>query len=118
MKHRTSELEGALLDAAVAKALNLPGELRDWDGKGMMVFQRSTGPLFRPHMDWSMGGLIVERERIGLTWDDIAERWNAELEHPATPVGVQRTFAIGPTPLIAAMRAFVASKLGEEVTLP
>jgi hypothetical protein len=63
--------------------------------------------------DWSLGGPIIEREFICVS---------APM-HPSTAPW----FAIsdstgckssGPTPLIAAMRCYVASKLGEEVDVP
>lgn len=114
MKHKTAELEGALLDAAVAKAMGLTAESALGFGLGCPDWLER----FKPSSSWAHAGPIIERERIGLTWDDIQERWNADLEHAATSAGVQRSFAIGPTAMIAAMRAYVASKLGQEVELP
>ncbi|HYD75752.1 MAG TPA: phage protein NinX family protein [Ramlibacter sp.] len=113
-KHKTSELEGALLDAAVAKA----------EGREQYVLTESGGGSFRdfePSSLWEDGGPIIERERIELEWRDNDGWWNGER------VGGSRWVAtmdvgvpaqIGTTPLIAAMRAYVASKLGEEVELP
>ena len=63
--------------------------------------------------DWELGGPIIEREGInlralsGALWE--AETWSAE--------GGQYLLD-GPTPLIAAMRCYVASKLGDEVEVP
>jgi hypothetical protein len=71
-----------------------------------------------PSTDWSMGGPIIERERITVGWDEYAARFVAELEHAARPDGVQRSSAQGHTNLIAAMRAYVASKFGGEVEIP
>lgn len=68
--------------------------------------------------DWTDGGPIIEREKIGVDPDDDYDQWDAILKHSARADGVQLSFGRGPTPLIAAMRAFVASKLGEEVELP
>lgn len=108
MKHKTSQLDGALLDAAVAKAEN------DNPAEG--------DPLPYSRV-WSLAGQIIERERVATEPnDDFADpkrsAWLAWLEHPARPDGVQRSHACGQTPLIAAMRAYVASRLGEEVELP
>ena len=62
---------------------------------------------FTPSTDWAQGGPIIEREYIILRPAD--DGWQATIE-TATQYG--------PTPLIAAMRCFVASKLGESINLP
>jgi hypothetical protein len=97
---KTSELTGAALDWAVLKCL---GADSDW-------------PLTddeRYSANWSQGGPIVEREinKLGK-----AERFEKRQEWRAwhnTGLGMN-----GPTPLIAAMRCYVASKLGDEVEVP
>lgn len=67
-----------------------------------------------PSTDWSQGGPIIEREGMWLrhfTADDPdMARWEAI--NGWFPANVVCT---GPTPLIAAMRCYVASKLGDEV---
>jgi hypothetical protein len=68
---------------------------------------RQDRQWFRPSTDWSHGGPIIERQRIWLS-DDEGE-WLASC-HPDHTL-IQE----GKTPLIAAMRAYVASKCGEEV---
>ena len=64
--------------------------------------------------DWSQGGPIIERERIWIqpeiSKEGCANAWSA--------ISMQDTEAFGPTPLIAAMRCYVASKLGDNVKLP
>lgn len=72
---------------------------------------------FKPSTDWSQGGPIIERERMNVhLLDDKPDIWSANLGNPwkALPNVFSR---LGPTPLIAAMRCYVASKLGEEITL-
>lgn len=92
---KTSELTGAALDWAVAKC---EGTLHD-DG--------SVSDYFQPSTDWSQGGKIIEREGIALyLYGD--NKWNAMAEKECQ----------GATPLVAAMRCYVASKLGDEVQLP
>lgn len=63
--------------------------------------------------DWSQGGPIIEREWIDVLRD--AGHWTAlktrTVDHPHLRIS-------GPTPLIAAMRCYVASKLGDEVDVP
>ena len=95
MKLKTSELQGEALDRMVAK----------YEDEMFFTFLR------QPSTDWAQGGPIIEREKIALdTWGD---------EWLATRIeGSAISEAIGPTPLIAAMRCYVASKLGDEVEVP
>lgn len=97
---KTSELQGAALDWAVAKA-----ERRTID------YFRG---IYKPSTDWAQGGPIIEREKVDLSWDvELAHKdgwWRAEID--AIHEGD------GPTPLIAAMRCYVASKLGDEIEVP
>lgn len=126
MKHKVSEIEGALLDAAVAKAEGIPVR---WDaahdfcvcyeGGDSTGLKERRGPLFNPSRVWAQGGPIIEREWIDVEAPckngDRNGYWYAYIYKPETAELLH--IASGPTPLIAAMRAFVASKLGEEVEL-
>jgi len=63
--------------------------------------------------DWSQGGPIIEREAIQLTPDEYTGTWSAYMTNEGEPyVGT------GQTPLIAAMRCYVASQLGDQVDVP
>ena len=114
MKCRIQELTGALLDAAVAKAEGMRFEC----GRNG-CYATSGGPYghmayWRPSAHWADGGPIIERELHGVEWfkgDGMA--WIASYGDAECPRG-----ETGPTPLIAAMRAYVASKFGDEVELP
>jgi hypothetical protein len=101
---KTSELTGAALDWAVAKAEGHDVDDPTWwpDFGGESCY--ST--------DWSEGGPIIERECIELVLDGWGA-WNAAIRG-----GDKDDLAHGPTPLIAAMRCYVASKLGDEVEVP
>ena len=92
---KTSELSGVQLDWAVAKAEGYPDE-------DILV------DYLNYSADWRLGGSIIEREKIALFL-------NGNDEWAATD-GIKNS--VGDTPLIAAMRCYVASKLGEEVDLP
>ena len=59
--------------------------------------------------DWAVGGPIIEREGISIY--RMTSDWSAAYN----PSGATQD---GPTPLIAAMRCFVTSRLGEEVEVP
>jgi hypothetical protein len=100
---KTNKLTGQALDWAVGTAMKLPPPY--WaDGK---CANFST--------DWAQGGPIIEREAISLQWVN-ESLWEAYI---SDSVGVYVEFSeSGPTPLIAAMQCYVASKLGDEVDLP
>jgi len=127
MKHKTATLEGALLDAAVAKALGWKvtrdpeeqgGGLDALDvqaQRGHILSDESSG--WSPSRQWEDGGPIIERERIDLLWLDAARGWSANFEIHVGQ-GEEEHRHTGPTPLIAAMRAYVASRFGDEVELP
>ena len=100
MKIKTSELAGAALDWAVAKC----------EGIQDSEFVRTHMDAWLYSTDWSQGGPIIEREKIGVWWDGV---WHAKYDG-CRPDQVQDAY----TPLIAAMRCYVASKLGDEVEIP
>ena len=66
--------------------------------------------------DWAQGGPIIEREGINLVYQGDAHDWNASLWDYAEQDWHLHTE--GPTPLVAAMRCRVASKLGDEIDVP
>ncbi len=137
---KTSELVGAALDWAVCMAngmkpedihiSNLGGKhislytlLRDDDGN--LTGKYMTGPDLLFSRKWESGGPIIDREKI-----DIEGYWNVRgcgvrtsfkewrAIHPKNHGGLIRYTGYGPTALIAAMRCYVASKLGDSVDIP
>ena len=112
---KTSELTGAALDWAVARAECLDcyadmtgGSRPAW--ATFVDFGDETHIRYTPSEHWGFGGPIIEREYIQLTID---LGWIAtRKEGPAV------SEEHGPTPLIAAMRCYVASCLGDEVQVP
>lgn len=111
---KTAELTGALLNAWVARAEGREN-VKIFRGRCFCDHPHSLGTGFNPTGFWGVGGPIIERDGIGISKDEFEPVWHAELEHPARPDGCQRSFARGPTPLIAAMRAKVASVYGDVV---
>lgn len=110
MKLKTTELQGPALDWAVAKC-----EFPDANTQDIEVWVQ---PLpcddledfkFQPSTKWAQGGSIIELSRG-------YDLWTATLDLNEGDVMVQKNQ--GPTPLIAAMRCYVASKLGDEVEVP
>ena len=115
MKIKTSELNGLALDWAVAKCESVNAEAfrlyyRDAEGDGNLEFHYST--------NWAQGGPIIERENIEMKKGNplYFPKGNEKGEHYENLWIAGKMN--GPTPLIAAMRCYVASKLGDEVVVP
>lgn len=146
MKHRTADLEGTLLDAAVALAEGIlvtpeddhpeqPGFYRktreEW-GEHIVRWFGSDGEeggwegissWGAPSTEWGDGGPIIDREKISTVYCEPGTTAGDEWEAYIGCLDPRRldndpADGEGPTALIAAMRAYVASKLGEEVELP
>jgi hypothetical protein len=77
------------------------------------------GPAWTKYStDWAQGGPIIEREGVCMRFSpkDARGAWYAVM-------GKNRFLSpdfegSGPTPLIAAMRCYVASRLGDEIEIP
>ena len=65
--------------------------------------------------DWAQGGPIIEREICELTKCGEPVYWEARAGFEGEP---GHAVATGTTPLIAAMRCYVASKMGDEIDVP
>ena len=148
MKIKTSELTGAALDWAVAKCEGFDTRnncvvefVNTQDSDDVLEFvcmadgephareqvenayphceflSASWADDYKPSTDWAQGGPIIEREKITVRYYDAS--WLAlmvyENEDSSEALAVEE---YGPTPLIAAMRCYVASKLGDEVEVP
>jgi Protein of unknown function (DUF2591) len=120
---RTENLQGAALDWAVAKCegMHVAMSRGGWfvfDSDAYSEFRNdyndSKLQMFRPSTNWAQGGPIIERERITLDGTAILNQWMAVFYVPDEEPWEMR----GPTPLIAAMRCYVASKLGDTIDLP
>ena len=121
MKVKVSGAEGQVLDWMVAKS---EGHVVAVAAGGFVVFDTyqddppptneyndSRWQCYSPSTNWAQGGPIIEREGICLDyWNDDDDLWKADMS------GDNEQF--GDTPLIAAMRCYVASKLGDEVEVP
>lgn len=79
--------------------------------------------VYCPTHDWSQGGPIIEKEHIRLSVNDDGQWWAetrlyADGRKAFTTSFDKAVIGQGLTPLIAAMRCFVASKLGDTVEVP
>ena len=118
---KTNELTGAALDWAVAKC---EGE-QLWIGSKVCerICPDNGEPVFwEPSTDWAQGGPIIEREGIELQCNTSALQAtaykNANPDWFACLKFKRADHWHGTTPLIAAMRCYVASKLGDDVEIP
>lgn len=126
----TKDLIGAALDWAVAKCEGIldpvHGEPQprvvfysdQWDR-----YMRLNPPpqvyysdRYEPSTDWAQGGPIIEREGITVSKEDGG--WSAYFRDNLFNDDGSEHWQTGPTPLIVAMRCFVASKLGPVVEVP
>lgn len=99
MKIKSSELTGSALDWAVAKCHFIKGTATS-------LIKSEVRPY---STDWAYGGLIIEREELSRLRCYNTNEWeclNGDV------------VCEGATPLIAAMRCYVASNLGDEVEVP
>lgn len=133
---KTSELIDQALNYAVAKAQKWVDYPTDSIEHGTVwhcdpdkapfgrIMQKRD---FSPSTDWAQGGPIIERGLIQVNVKrligtsesgaeiDIPDGWQA---HKSGRYWQTSAVYYGPTPLIAAMRCYVASKLGDEVKVP
>ena len=117
MKIKTSELIGNALDFVVASL-----EYPEWVAEGYLesvddlVFD--DGEVYAPSTDWAQAGPIIEREGIEILKGNPLYfpkgNENGDYYEPLWIAGKQH----GTTALIAAMRCYVASKLGDTVEVP
>lgn len=103
MRVKTKDLSGEALDWAVA-------ECEGYFDREMASICNGVASVYYfehwiPTSDWAQGGAIIEREGISLECDEFA-RWHANGGWSSD------------TPLLAAMRCYVANKLGDEVDVP
>ena len=129
---KVSELTGHALNWAVAMAegdkVYRPrlGRPSDWDKEAYLAdgsddrwvvrvenarVAHFVDWTYNPSGDWMQGGPIIEREKLDVFCS--GNVWDASTgdRHP-------NVIKSGTTPLVAAMRCYVASKLGDEVEIP
>jgi hypothetical protein len=128
MKIKPGELNGAALNWAVAMCFGWKWKADEkgvvWlarpDPKAMRQVVNATSMRvmrlsnFHPIANWSMVGPIIEREKIDLSF--LGHEINGFQIWRAEKLGVWGEE--GFTPLVAAMRCYVGSVMGNEVELP
>lgn len=114
---KVCDLSGKALDWCVAKCEGATGFETDGITLGFTlngetkVLAKGWAPSmsWHPSSNWSQGGPIIERERISIDWD--LDCWNASVDgHPS--------YYSSRSPLIVALRCYVASKQGNVIEVP
>lgn len=106
---QTNRLTGKYLDYAVALAKGY-----DVAVSVDMVMMNLTP--YCPSTNWLQGGEIIEEEKISIEFTSfVNEPWLSDI---AANNSGDFLAEFGDTPLIAAMRCFVGSKLGEKIEIP
>lgn len=116
---QVKDATGSVLDWMVAKCEGTPSVRMFENSKGFRVYKNESmkmqGINFAPSTVWAQGGPIIEQEKIELippANESILE-WVA-VWYKCEDAGMQG----GTSPLIAAMRCFCCSKLGDIVDVP
>lgn len=103
------ELSGAALDWAVGSVALEYGTVVSDDAVYAATERGYRSARFMPSQRPEDGLAIVEREKIALYWHGALDMWAAQHDDH---------LRYGPTLLVAAMRAYVASRLGEDIEVP
>ena len=132
MKTKTLDLIGTALDWAVARAKNIPAEEIYISGRGkyQSLFRRQrdedgnldgaymTGPDLLFSSKWEAGGPILTEARISRTIDH-SGLWVAYwTDGYGEEDFYKKWMHCDRSELVAGLRCFVASKLGDEVDIP
>ena len=123
---KVADLNGAALDYWVAKAEGhrvrvVDGDVVFYTGGDDTGLKERRGPRYSPSAEWSDGGPIIERERIAFVqlveaFHKNLGRWEAHVDGYVAQGDLDGTACgFGQTQLIAAMRAYVVNKFGDEV---
>lgn len=121
---KVADLKGAALDYWVSRAEGVTTIIAVRQNTGdkhpsciEVDYKGSRITWYHPSDDWRMGGALISRLPFGIFERDYQTGlWSAGI-YTDTSVAkpVCDSYQTGPTLLIAAMRAYVASKYGEEV---
>lgn len=109
---KVTDLSGPALDWAVAKCEGV--KIDRFPEAPRSLFYGPCFAKYKPSSDWSLAGPIIEREKIDTLAHLIHGQWVAVY----VVTGEEPWEFRGPTPLIAAMRCYVASRLGDTVEIP
>lgn len=108
-----ANLSGPALDWVVARVEAVKVSIAAPQyGTGWRVY-KPNGFKYSPSTDWVIGGPLVSKYQITITYHNAPDRTPL-----ATTSDMHPAFQAGQTILIAACRAIVAAKLGDTVQVP
>ena len=123
-KIKVADATGPVLDWLVAKAAGI----ETYKSLTPIYWEDDrTQVPFEPSTDWAQGGPIIEREHLSVYpffIDGRMSGWSScdphHLQYDENGEIIEGSDFVtdGPTALIAAMRCYVTSKLGNEVEVP
>lgn len=105
-------LQVVALDYAVALCLGYELSVDDDERRVWVQTPANFGWLdlsYRFSSSWEQGGPIIEAHRIQTYWHVPLQQWGGRCKE---------ALRYGATPLVAAMRSYVAANLGEQVEIP
>lgn len=120
---KVADLDGQLLDYWVARAegnlahgsTSPENAVVEHYGYGGEVEFRSSLSNWSPSTDWEDGGPVIDHTPFGI-FERVDGGWAAGIYRPQAGMrDLCIAYQTGDTLLIAAMRAYVASKFGDEV---
>ena len=120
---KTNELTDIALDWAAAKCkypeLVWGSSIGIHHASHQIVIPHLPEPqcYWNPSTNWAQGGPIIEQEKIAVNYDHTGRRIDCWTAACASMPLTWATLS-GPTPLIAAMRCYVASMLGDDIEIP
>ena len=109
MNKNVADIEDFLIDFYVAEA---EGYLPDFNSECRVIYTSKDSPesfSFKPSKIWADGGPIIEREKIDIR--HIQSGWAASIGATSEMNPEQ----LGDTPLIAAMRTYIAFTYGQTI---
>lgn len=115
MQYKTSDLSGIALDWTVACAKGYSKPALTISGNIQGFLNMHEDGYHNYSVDWSQAGPIIDREEITVCWQGaqwVGSKFNVRV------AGEYEFQNSGPTPLVAAMRCYVASKLGDIIEVP
>lgn len=120
MKVSINEATTLQLDYLMAKVEKRLGIRVPEPGGYRLLYAHNEGywDLFKKHHkkfseSWHLVGATIAKTKMTVGWEPRAKEWIAVVHLEDGPI-----VKTSPTPLIAAMRCYVASKLGDEVEIP
>lgn len=110
MNYSTENLNYMLLDYLVAQCEGVG----HWNKPEKFLSRYNASMSFcRFHRDWAMTGEIIEREKIDISHDEGV--WYGDMPTESAHIYLS---SFADSPLVAALRCYVASKLGDTVEIP